>query len=411
MNIYSAITGLTELMSQNNYNKQTINSYSRVWKKLANYLIANFNTEEFTIEHGLQFLESEYRINTKYDKAKLTEREVQLIRYINMLEDYKLYGVLTRRFYSKKATFLLNENYIIYYEDYLNFINLSDYSKCTKEHYSKISKTFIDYLQQKKIFIEQLNISVINDYIITLSGYSYKKIELELCGIRNIIRYFSSKKYISNDFSSLINMPKMSKQAKLPSAWSIKEIKAILSAIDRNSPIGKRDYAMILLATLDGIRSSDIKKLKFNNIDWRNKSITFVQSKTKTEITVALNKEVGWAIIDYIKNARPKFYETDYIFIKHMPPFDTFSKSNHLSKIVKNYATKARLDLKNHKAGFHTLRHTAATLLLENGENIPVISGILGHSSIDITAVYLKNNLNEMRECVLDCDWEIEVYE
>ena len=328
-----------------------------------------------------------------------------------MLEDYKLYGVLTRRFYSKKATFLLNENYLKYYEDYLNFIILSDYSKCTKEHYSNISKTFIDYLQQKKIFIEQLNISVINDYIITLSGYSYKKIELELCGIRNIIRYFSSKKYISNDFSSLINMPTMSKQAKLPYAWSIKEIKAILSAIDRNSPIGKRDYAMILLATLDGIRSSDIKKLKFNNINWRNKSITFIQSKTKTEITVPLNKEVGWAIIDYIKNARPKFYDTDYIFIKHMPPFDSFSESNHLSKIVKNYAIKAGLDLKNHKAGFHTLRHTAATLLLENGENIPVISGILGHSSIDITAVYLKNNLNEMRECVLDCDWKIEVYE
>lgn len=144
MNIYSAITGLTELMSQNNYNKQTINSYSKVWKKLANYLIANFNTEEFTIEHGLQFLESEYRINTKYDKAKLTQPEVQLIRHINMLEDYKLYGVLTRRFYSKKATFLLNENYLKYYEDYLNFIILSDYSKCTKEHYSNISKTFID---------------------------------------------------------------------------------------------------------------------------------------------------------------------------------------------------------------------------------------------------------------------------
>ena len=55
MNIYSAITGLTELMSQNNYNKQTISSYSRVWKKLANYLIANFNTEEFTIEHDYNF--------------------------------------------------------------------------------------------------------------------------------------------------------------------------------------------------------------------------------------------------------------------------------------------------------------------------------------------------------------------
>ena len=94
-----------------------------------------------------------------------------------------------------------------------------------------------------------------------------------------------------------------------------------------------------------------------------------------------------------------------------MPPFDIFSDNNHLSSIVRHYAIKARLDLKNHKAGFHTLRHTAATLLLENGEKIQVISGILGHSSIDITAVYLKNNLNEMKKCVLDCDWEIEVYE
>ena len=68
----------------------------------------------------------------------------------------------------------------------------------------------------------------------------------------------------------------------------------------------------------------------------------------------------------------------------------------------------SRLDLKKHKAGFHSLRHTAATLLLENGVNLPVISGLLGHSSIDITAIYLKNDLEKLRECVLDlCEGEI----
>ena len=165
----------------------------------------------------------------------------------------------------------------------------------------------------------------INDYIISLSGYSFKKIELELCGIRNLIRFLYNNGVIADDISILIHMPKMSKQAKVPSAWTIEEIKSILAVIDRNSPIGKRDYAMIILATLTGMRISDIRKLKFKDIDWRKNTISFIQSKTGNPITNPLNKKVGLAIIDYIKNARPKFYETEYIFIKHMTPFDIFS--------------------------------------------------------------------------------------
>ena len=404
MNIYYAIKGLTELMTLNNYAQTTIHTYVRVWKKLAAYMIEKFGTEEFSIEYGLQFLEDKYQFSTRFDNKNLKQREVQLLRNINMIQDYKLYGVLTRRYYSKGAKFELNSNYKSCYDSYLQFITNSSFSKSTQNHYIKISLHFLDFLQQKNIILSNLIMKNINDYIISLSGYSFKKIELELCGIRNLIRFLYNNGVIADDISILIHMPKMSKQAKVPSAWTMEEIKSILAVIDRNSPIGKRDYAMIILATLTGMRISDIRKLKFKDIDWRKNTISFIQSKTGNPITNPLNKKVGLAIIDYIKNARPKFYDTEYIFIKHMPPFDIFSENDHLSHIIRNYALKAGLDLKKHKAGFHSLRHTAATLLLENGVNLPVISGLLGHSSIDITAVYLKNDLERLRECVLDLD-------
>lgn len=76
-------------------------------------------------------------------------------------------------------------------------------------------------------------------------------------------------------------MPKISKQAKIPSLWSKEELMSLLTAIDRNGPIGKRDYAMILLACILGIRSGDIKRLTFDNFNWENKKVSFIQHKTK----------------------------------------------------------------------------------------------------------------------------------
>lgn len=78
-----------------------------------------------------------------------------------------------------------------------------------------------------------------------------------------------------------IHMAPASKTAKIPSAWTENELKAMISTIDRNSHTGKRDYAMILLACIMGLRSGDIKRLEFDNFDWGNKTISFVQHKTK----------------------------------------------------------------------------------------------------------------------------------
>ena len=107
-------------------------------------------------------------------------------------------------------------------------------------------------------------------------------------------------------------------------------------------------------------------------------------------------------MIDYIKNGRPHYYESDVIFLKHMPPFDPIGSENHMQQQIIRYMRKAGIDQRSKKhSGFHSLRHSAGSMLLEMETPLPVITDILGHSDSDITAIYLKTDLQKLAECVL----------
>ena len=111
---------------------------------------------------------------------------------------------------------------------------------------------------------------------------------------------------------------------------------------------------------------------------------------------------VGWAVIDYIKNGRPHYYGSDVVFLKHMPPFDPIGDENHMQRQITRYMRKAGIDQRGRKhSGFHSLRHSAGSMLLEMETPLPVITDILGHSDSGMTAVYLKTDLQKLAECVL----------
>ena len=223
-----------------------------------------------------------------------------------------------------------------------------------------------------------------------------------MCGIRHFLRFLYSANLIINDYAEKIHMPVISKSAKIPSTWKLEELKAILSVIDRNSPIGKRDYAMILLACVLGLRVGDIKLLRFENFNWEAKQISIIQHKTRKPLSLPIPDSVGWAIIDYIKNGRPQYYETDYIFLKHMPPFDPIGGNNHMHQQLVKYMRKAGIShYRNRRCGFHSLRHSAGSMLLEMEISLPIITNILGHSDSNVTAIYLKTDLQKLAECIL----------
>ena len=403
MNLEVITERLKQLLQENNYSPVTIRFYEREWSKIQPFLEETYGSTEYNMERGLEYLEKQYGFIKKCNDGTLSQQRVQLLRVVHMLEDYRLHQVLTRRYYASKNPLILNTYYLNIFTDYKNSLVSTKLSKATVEHYKKISKTFIDYLQQRKVeSIKDVTIDVCNSYLKTLAGFSFKTIEQQVCGIRHFLRFLYSSNLIINDYAEKIHMPTVSKNAKIPSTWKLDELKAILSVIDRNSPIGKRDYAMILLACVLGLRVGDIKLLRFENFNWEAKQISIIQHKTQKPLSLPIPDSVGWAIIDYIKNGRPQYYETDYIFLKHMPPFDPIGDDNHMHQQLVKYMRKAGISqYRKRRSGFHSLRHSAGSILLEMEVPLPIITNILGHSDSNVTAIYLKTDLQKLAECIL----------
>ena len=381
------------------YVEQTMNFYRGRWKKLLRFA-QDRGEDSFSEALGLDFLEDQYHILRKDLDSSLSQRDVQDIRVIRMIGDFQLHHCVLRRYY-KHHQLLTNPYFIQMSQTFRQYCEHKAYSDETINHYVKQSERFMDYLVAQGIHdCSLICLASVHNYLRTLAGYTYKTVEQNLCSIRTFLRYLNEKGILNEDLASKTPMIQARKQTRIPSVWTKQELEALFKAIDRGSPKGKRDYAMILLACVMGMRVSDIKQLTFSNLNWERKELSYTQSKTHTVVTLPLVSEVGWALIDYLKHGRPNI-DTSIIFIRHMAPFLPFAHSNHLNELIRHYMQLAHIPtLKKHR-GMHSLRHTAASRMLEHDTPLEVISSVLGHIDTDSTALYLKVDLNKLRACPL----------
>lgn len=156
---------------------------------------------------------------------------------------------------------------------------------------------------------------------------------------------------------------------------------------------------MILLAALLGMRAGDICALRFREIDWRKRVITYTQQKSGKVNTLPLLPPIGEAIIDYLKNGRLDS-DCDNVFIRHIHPYGAIAASSTLSESIKRYMRQAGLTVKDRKAA-HSMRHTVASTLLREGVPLMTISNILGHDTPKTTIAYTKIDLPALRKCAL----------
>jgi len=356
---------------------------------------------------GVDFVEKNFNILKKDSEGSLKQSEVQNLRVIRMLGDFQLHGSVLRRYYKHKE--ILHSQYFIeVISNFKQYCIDKEYSTVTIGHYTKQSAKFLDYGDSHGLTsCNEINSTFINNYIKTLAGYAYKTVELQLCSLRSLFKYLHLNNMTNADYSLKIPMVQSRKQTRIPSVWSVDDLKKMISAVDRGNPMGKRDYAMILLACRLGLRISDIKKLTFENFHWDDNQLVFVQSKTRTTISLPLVQDVGWAVIDYLKYGRPKV-ETTCVFVRHIAPFLPFSEDDHLQQIIVKYMRLAHIPISSKKrVGMHSLRHTLASLLLENNTLLPTISDILGHVDTESTAVYLKVDIKKLKECPLNIKEDI----
>ena len=130
-----------------------------------------------------------------------------------------------------------------------------------------------------------------------------------------------------------------------------------------------------------------------------------MQYKTKKELVLPLSEEIGWAIIEYVKTARP-ITDSKCVFVRHTSPYEGFGANNNFSWMIGKYFTRAEITVPRDKRhGMHSLRHSLASNLLAVGTPLPVVSEVLGHSDSKTTSVYLKIDISQLRCCALDADF------
>jgi site-specific recombinase XerD len=383
------------------YNEQSIKYYRMMWRRIVTFF-ENEGVDHFTEEAGMRFLDKEYDFFELEKAGKLTQSIINVFRVVRMLGDFQQHGSILRRYYKQKDL-LHNDELKETLQHYVTHCRQKEYSKVTRDHYRTISEKFLSFLESQEI-VDYLDITAkhVFGYINTLLGYSYKTVELHLCALRSFLRYLHTNALHPQDLAETIPAIKARKQNRIPSVWTPEHVTKLLEVIDRGNPAGKRDYAMILLVARLGLRTIDVKHLKLDNLKWPDNRIELVQSKTSGVLSLPLLPDVGWAIIDYLKNGRPKV-ESPYVFLRHLAPLEPFSDKDRLHQIVVKYMRLAKIPISpQKKKGMHSLRHTLASRLLQENTPLSVISDILGHVSSDSTAVYLKVDVEMLRECALN---------
>ena len=323
-----------------------------------------------------------------------------VVRASRMIEDIANGYAFKDRYLSLRSQ-SLNDDFNIILTTFLTHLQEIGRSEKTIQKYSRDVSRFLDFVDNYAESLSSITIEHVYSYVQTYSGQKKATVKSALGPVRIFLHFLYTEKYTESDLSLFVEKVKTRTQTKIPSVWEKEEVLKLLAAIDRGNPSGKRDYAIILLVARLGIRIGDVNNLKFENIDWSKNCISFMQKKTHSPICLPLLKDVGWAIIDYVQNGRPKI-DSPYIFLTHISPYKNYSDDNHLHSTIKKYLTLT--DIQNRpakKRGMHSLRHTLANQLQENKETLHTISSALGHSSPDSASAYVKTDIEFLRECVL----------
>jgi site-specific recombinase XerD len=192
------------------------------------------------------------------------------------------------------------------------------------------------------------------------------------------------------------------KHAVIPTFTKQEENK-LLSSIDRSSCIGKRNYAMVLLAIRTGLRSIDITKLQMSSINWRNNTISILQQKNGRPLCLPLFNDIGNALADYILNARPQ-NNVPYVFLRNQAPHKKLSGSSTcylISCSVMKNAGIRQSEKEPQRKGFHIFRHSLAARMLSQEVPLSIISNTLGHASMSSSKVYLSTDSEHLKACAL----------
>ncbi len=225
-----------------------------------------------------------------------------------------------------------------------------------------------------------------------------------LCSsLRVLLTYLHRERLLARDLSPSVQAPKSYRLAGIPRSIPWSDVQRMLEGVERRTGSGKRDYAILLLLVTYGLRSREIAALRLEDLDWERERLRVPERKAGHSTAYPLSPIVGEAILDYLKNGRPKTADP-HVFFRNCAPAGPLT-APAVSERAGHYLRRAGVTVP--RRGSHTLRHTCVQRLVDAHFSLKAIGDYVGHGSPDSTKIYSKVDIEALREVALGSGEEV----
>lgn len=229
--------------------------------------------------------------------------------------------------------------------------------------------------------------------------YSRSHVSDLACSIRCFLRFLHWSGRIAVDLSEAVIAPVQPRHERPRRALAWSDVQRLLRAVDRSTPTGLRDYALLLMMSACGLGAGEIIRLQFQDIDWEAGTLFVVRPKTGTAFTLPLLPAIAKAVAHYLRDGRPIDTPTRQLFVQMQVPFGPFAASSAIRHIIAKHARAAGISATF--LGSHVLRHSHAARQIDLGTPPRVVSELLGHRDPESLSAYVRIATETLREVAL----------
>lgn len=209
-----------------------------------------------------------------------------------------------------------------------------------------------------------------------------------LCSLtRGFLRYLRWEGVIETDLDRVVPTLPHWRLQSIPRHLPWAQVRALIDSVDTSTALGLRDRAVLLCIATLGLRNQEVRNLELAKVQWRAGEIWLAETKSRRERALPLPHELGTALGEYVLHGRPRL-DVPHVFVRHRAPQGPITSTHGIGDIVRRHLLRARIPAPSH--GAHLLRHSLATRMVNHGVGVKQIADLLGHASIDTTAIYTK---------------------
>ena len=267
-------------------------------------------------------------------------------------------------------------------------------------HYRHFLRRFEGYLGRIGCAdLGSLSPAVLSGFIVETAGDGFSCSTMTgLCSaLRVFLSYLRRQGILARDLARCVEPPQSYRMADLPRSIGWDDVRRMLEAVDRRAPVGRRDYAILLLLVTYGLRAREVAALRLDDIDWKRERLLVPERKADHSTAYPLSSIVGEAILDYLRHGRPET-EDRHLFFRHLAPHRPLTFVA-VSSRASHYLQKAGVQVR--RPGSHTLRHACVQRLVDAGFPLKTIGDYVGHRSASSTEIYAKVALDSLRDVAL----------